>query len=154
MNFSHSFVWIGDGRTGRVLLPWRRLTRSVRHCWSQSRAAHRAALSMALQENGLCWCILRKQGVLFEQVGIWMDLEYFHTIFSWRRVLVYIYIYTWGYTYPGSASLDSVKFIEPGWWGSFDLSYDVSWLLQGSKGCTPENEKKNAWNLKNDDFPK
>lgn len=38
-------------RTGRVLLPWRRLTSSVRHCWGQSRAAHRAALSMALQDH-------------------------------------------------------------------------------------------------------
>ena len=40
-------------RTGRVLFPWRRLTSSVRHCWGQSRAAHRAALSMALQETRL-----------------------------------------------------------------------------------------------------
>ena len=38
-------------RTVRVLLPWQRLTVGVRHCWTQSRAAQRAALSMALQER-------------------------------------------------------------------------------------------------------
>lgn len=42
-------VW--QKRTVRVLLPWQRLTVGVRHCWTQSRAAQRAALSMALQDS-------------------------------------------------------------------------------------------------------